>query len=44
MSSWERMVSIVDNIFSQCATGDMVDPGSYGLTRIIRLRENHGSS
>ena len=45
MSSREHISNTVDNIYSQCATCEIVDPSSYSLTRVIRLGKNkRGSS
>ena len=44
MSARKRMTSTVSNIYSHCTARDIVDPGSYSLTSVIRLGENQRGS
>jgi hypothetical protein len=44
MSSPESVASVVNNVCSHCASGNIEDPSSYGPTRVVRLSKNQCSN
>jgi hypothetical protein len=44
MSSPESVISVVNKVCSHRASGNIEDPSSYGLARVVRLSKNQCSS